>query len=85
MKWRTKTPPARPYDVLESGPVRLSISDAEGNPSLRWKYCTLTLGYHTSANYEKCLRDWPREALAKARAALDQFEAEIGGEENVVS
>ena len=78
MEWRRDPPPARrPHDVLESGPIRLSVSDAEGNPTLRWQYFTLTLGYHTPATQESCVKNWPREAIAKARAALYEFEATL--------
>ena len=78
MEWRRDPPPARrPHDVLESGPIRLSVSDAEGDPSLRWRYFTLTLGYHTPASHADCLRDWPQQAIAHARAALDEFEARL--------
>ena len=85
MKWETrKTIPAPDESVIESGPIRVAVSPAYNNHSLRWQYFTVTLGHHSGASHAECLQTWPREAIAKARAALDEFEAELEGEADVM-
>ena len=78
MKWETRLPePREPESVLEQGPIRVKVGPANTNPALMWQYFTLTLGIHSTRDRQVCMRTWPRQAIADARAALDKFEAEL--------
>ena len=78
MKWETRRPEPTPTDlVLERGPVRVVVGPSHNDPSLRWQYFTVTLGQHSPASQESCMQTWPREGIGLARAALDEFEAQL--------
>ena len=83
MYWETRNPaPAPTRVVLESGPIRLSVTEAYKDPLRRWQHLQLHVGQHTTMLPDDCMRLWPREALAMARLALDEFEAQLIAEEN---
>lgn len=76
MKWKTEPPEAdREHSVLEFGKVHLSVAQASNDT--RWEHLLLNLGDHRTRSHAECLREWPREAVALARAALDEFEATL--------
>ena len=82
MKWELHKPePKVPFRVLEIGGVRLTISDACDDPTQRWQYLSFTVGRHTRDSMDQCMEKWPREALAHAQAALDEFEAALAEDE----
>ena len=75
--WITKSEEVKEPDVKQVyrvGPVTLFITDDKDQ---RWKYFTLSFGEFTTDNVEDCEALWPREALAQARKALDEFEATL--------
>ena len=81
MQWETQEPELKPpVCVMDRGPIRLTVSDAYRDPLRRWQHLHLHVGQHTTMHADDCLRSWPREALAMARLALDEFEAKL--EEN---
>ena len=76
MKWEKRTPAVTSW-IFQSGPVRLAIGPAENDPGRLWQHFMLTVGRHTTSPVSDCQRDWPRQAIADARAALDEFEAQL--------
>ena len=59
--------------TLEMGPVRMSIQPG-ARPAEWWQFFIMDFGSHSNASREECLKTWPREAIARARKALDEFE-----------
>ena len=84
MEWEFRQPEPNPISsILEFGPIRLSIAPAEKDPRRLWQHLMLTVGQHTTAEPLECMREWPREAISRARRALDEFEAKLNeGESN---
>lgn len=58
--------------ILEMGSVRMSVSAAKDEK--QWQFFVLDFGTHSNASHEECLKTWPREAIARARKELDEFE-----------
>lgn len=59
--------------TIECGPMRLSVHLATVRPE-QWQHFALSFGSHSEASHEECLENWPREAIARARKVLDDFE-----------
>jgi len=81
MKWKHE--PAEPTEerhTMRAHGVTISIQDASGDPTSRWQGLVMSLGAHTKRRASECLETWPREAIAKARAALDSFENSLENE-----
>ena len=64
--------------VLESGPVRLtvSLSEEDGRP---FRYAMMSFGRMSEDTFDHCLETWPRDFIVLAREALDEFERQING------
>ena len=58
--------------------LRLSVSPSNASGKM-WQWLELRFGSHSTSRHEECLATWPREAIAKARAAIDEFEARLEG------
>ena len=78
LQWKLE-PPQQPRNYSSSvcGDVRISIGDAHDDPR-QWQYIQVCCGRHSTASHDECRQTWPREAIAMARAALDEFEAKLG-------
>ena len=76
--WHPAPPPDQPPPRLEfqHGPVQLSVGPAATSDHL-WLSISLTLGKHSGAPREECLRTWPTEAITLARQALKDLEGFI--------
>ena len=61
--------------IFKLGNVRLDIDDQDDGR--RWKFLQMSFGSFTSATMEECQTNWPREAIAQARAELDKLEASL--------
>jgi hypothetical protein len=60
---------------LYVGPVAISVTEEE--PERRWQYFCLTISKYSPATAAECLATWPAEAIARARAELDELEAQL--------
>ena len=58
--------------ILEMGSVRIAVSAAKDEK--QWQFFIVDFGTHSNASHEECLKTWPREAIARARKTLDEFE-----------
>lgn len=77
MEWKNETPkPPKSKAVIDAGLIRLTVSESVDGPE-RWQFFSLDFGDLSEASHEECLRTWPREAIARARKALDEFEANL--------
>ncbi len=80
MEWEHERVTPTSKHVLQYGDVRLSVYfGPDGNGQL-WQYCTVSFGEHSDRTIEECCEEWPREAIAKARAVLDELEAKLDEE-----
>ena len=74
--WKTAPPPVpspTPHSEFRRHPIGLSVRQAIDSPD-QWSFFELALGMSSSKTHAECLKTWPREALALARQALDEFE-----------
>lgn len=69
--------------VLYSGKIKLSVrTDPSGTV---WRYCDFCFGSHSEMGFARNEEVWPREAIAQARAELDELERKLeedNGREN---
>jgi len=68
-----KQPDPPPRWEITSGPIKLSVRHS-ANVDKTWQWLSLDFGYHSENSMAECMQTWPREAIAKARAKLDEFE-----------
>lgn len=80
MNWDNQTPHVRQSFVYFNGVIRMSVSDAESDPNKRWQHFQFSFGESSPNSIDECKATWPREALALARKALDEFEATLEAE-----
>jgi len=80
MKWNHEPKTTDDRHTMRAHGVTLSIDDASGDASRRWQGLVMSLGEHSTQPAIECLTTWPREAIAKAREALDSFEASLENE-----
>ena len=57
--------------TINKGPCHITVAPSSGR---RWRFFSMDFGSHSEASHEECLKTWPREAIARARAELDKFE-----------
>ena len=78
MKWETReTKPTPARTVLESGPIQISITESNYEQDARWQHCMISFGWSATNDLEKCQRQFPALAIAKAREALYEFEKSL--------
>lgn len=51
--------------------------DAPNYEGKIWQYLNINAGAWTTRSTEDCLANWPREAIARIRQALDELEARV--------
>lgn len=74
----TKNPPVSRYRITHE-PINISFDvEASSAEYGRWQYFSIGFGRHTHDDPETLKTTWPREAIAKARKALDDLEAKLG-------
>lgn len=79
--WKSAPPPPPTADqVINHGPIKLSVGPSDGQPHIMWQFFTMSFGKHSNATQEECLALWPTEAIHRARQALDQLEKELSHE-----
>jgi hypothetical protein len=57
------------------GDIMLAIDEDE--PGRQWEYVSLSFGRFRKDSLGGCMANWPREAIAAVRKALDEFEATL--------
>ena len=79
MKWETdRTEKPNPVQkLIRTGPFYLAVDESETPGDKQWQYVTISFGEFTSRSLDECLKQWPRDVIALARAALDKFEASL--------
>ncbi len=75
MPWETKTHRPEQRHTLEHGPITLTITEGA---AANWLHFIISFGGSTTEPPEECRKTWPREAIARARKALDELEASLG-------
>ena len=80
MKWNHEPKTTDDRHTMRAHGITLSIDDASGDSSRRWLGLVMSLGAHSTKPAFDCLKTWPREAIQKAREALDSFEASLENE-----
>lgn len=82
MTWKTTKPTQIPADsVIQTPDVRLSVGPAHGTTPEQWQYLDMTFGAHSMRSHNECLETWPKEAIARARKALDDLETLLKGQD----
>ena len=61
--------------VMECDKIRLTVRlDPDGRV---WRYCDFCFGSYDELGFARNVEVWPREAIARARAELDNLEREL--------
>ena len=80
--WDDVTPaPIKRELQIKGNHTILRISPAQNDQEELWQWFDLSFGKHSRRSYEECQQHWPREALARAREILDEFERQLDLEE----
>ena len=77
LKWEPGTP-VEPDNccTLESDGVTLYVRDHDGKHK-RWQGLVFSTGVFSDESHDSCCVTGPAEAIAKARALLDELEAKV--------
>ena len=76
MKWENESvETTKTVRTMNSGPILLSSTTSRYHGSGLWQQFIMSFGDHTIE--DNALATWPTAAIARARVALDQFEAAL--------
>jgi hypothetical protein len=64
---------------MTHGPISLRVDEPDDAycSGKVWRYVSLSIGQFSDDSVEKAKENWPREAIAQARAELDKLEASL--------
>jgi len=79
LKWDTIRPSQEHYSVLRPEQARFSVTDRGDE---QWQHFSMDFGEFSKASHDSCCVTWPAEAIALARAALDELEAKLNEPEH---
>jgi len=75
LKWETGTQPeSTRQSVIKTRNARLSVTDRHGQ---QWQMFSLDFGEFSDESHDACCLTWSAEAIAKARALLDELKAKV--------
>ena len=78
MKWEnTESVETTTVRTMTSGPILLSSQISRYHDSGLFQHFLMSFGDHTIEDKDIALATWPTAAIARARVALDQFEAAL--------
>jgi len=82
LTWNKVTPQPTEDWTAHSGNGYFSVGPDANNKRI-WQYFSLSVGEYSNRPIKACCKLWPREAIAKMRAALDRIETELANDELV--
>ena len=73
--WKNETVDVPRARVKSSvGPVDVALTEDDNRT---WQWFMLSFGSYNGHSRDDCCKTWPREAIARAREALDKLEATL--------